>query len=418
MSDHTLRPWTDSLDTLAGHAGREDFAALGVHAPPLDLSSTYPVPDLGSAVESLDAMMAGGEPHGSSVYARLHNPTVARFEGALAKLEGAAQAVAFGSGMAALSACLLAASRRGHHVIAVRPLYGTSDHLLASGMLPIETSFVEPHEVAAALRPDTSLVILETPANPTLALVDIADVVRQAGSVPVLVDSTFATPVLQKPLELGARLVLHSATKFLGGHGDVVAGVVATNEEWATQLRKVRLMTGGLLHPLAAYLLLRSLPTLALRVRAAQAGARFLAERLAEHPAVEKVYYPGFDDCDPDRLVGRQMAGPGSLLAFEVEGGCEAAAKVMAAVRLMTPAVSLGSTDTLIQHPAGLTHRAVPPEVRRAHGITDGLLRLSVGIEDPKDLWDDLAAALEVARGELSHLAARETTPRFEPAHP
>ncbi len=417
MSDPTPRPWTDSLDTLACHAGREDFAALGVHATPIDLSSTYPVPDLGSAVESLDAMMAGGQPRGSSVYARLHNPTVARFEAAVARLEGAAAAVSFGSGMAALSACLLAASRRGHHVIAVRPLYGTSDHLLTSGVLPIETRFVAAHEVAAALRQDTSLVIIETPANPTLALVDIADVVRQAGSVPVLVDSTFATPVLQKPLELGARLVLHSATKFLGGHGDVVAGVVATDEEQAAELRKVRLMTGGLLHPFAAYLLLRSLPTLALRVRAAQAGASFLAGRLAEHPVVAKVFYPGLAGCDPAGLVGRQMAGPGCLLAFEVEGGCEAAAKVMAAVRLMTPAVSLGSTDTLIQHPAGLTHRALSPEIRRAHGISDGLLRLSVGIEDPHDLWDDLAAALETARGELSLVAGRETTPRYAPAH-
>lgn len=395
-----------AFETRAVHAGREELARLGVHAPPLDLSSTYPLADLGVAIASFEALSAGGAVAENPIYARLHNPTVARFERALAELEGAEASVAFASGMAALTALLLAArERRGGkgraHVVALRPLYGGSDHLLESDLLDLETTFVTADGVAAALREETVLVALETPANPTLDLVDVAEVVAQAGEVPVVVDSTFATPVLQRPLEQGATFVLHSATKFLGGHGDVVGGVVACAETWARKLRQVRIGTGGILHPLAAYLLHRGLPTLALRVRAAQAGARRLAELLTAHPGVASVRFPGLPGQDPQCLVGRQMEGPGSMLAFEVKGGLAAAKRLLDALRLITPAVSLGSTDTLIQHPAGLTHRMVDPAARAAAGITDGLLRLSVGVEHPADLWADLerglAAAVETA---------------------
>jgi cystathionine beta-lyase/cystathionine gamma-synthase len=229
----------------------------------------------------------------------------------------------------------------------------------------------------------------------------------------VLVDSTFMTPVLQRPLELGASLVLHSATKFLGGHGDVIAGVVATSEAWAERIRKVRVATGALLHPLAAFLLHRGLPTLPLRVRAAQDGARMIAERLARHPKVTRVHYPGLPGADPAGLLGRQMAGPGSVLAFEVAGGFEAARRVLDAVRVVVSAVSLGSTDTLIQHPAGLTHRCVSEKAKASTGISESLLRLSVGLEDPEDLWADLERALEAAHavtgavpGDISMAAA------------
>lgn len=385
---------TVSFDTLAIHAGREDLTTLGVHAPPLDLSTTYPLHSLEQGTLDLDHMAAGGQPQGSPIYARLHNPTVARFEAALAKLEGAEQAVAFGSGMAALTACLMAAKQRGGHVVALRPLYGGSDHLLASGLLGLRVTWATPDTVRDSLQPDTALVVMETPANPTLALVDIRHVVEQAGKVPVLVDSTFATPVLQNPLAHGATLVLHSATKFLGGHGDVVAGVVATNAEWATVLRQVRVATGALLHPLAGYLLHRGLQTLPLRVRASQAGAQYLAERLASHPAVASVRYPGLPGQDPQGLLGRQLKGPGALLAFELRGGYEAAASVLSHVRLFTPAVSLGSADSLIQHPAGLTHRVVDPNAREESGISLGMLRVSVGLEAPEDLWADLTQAL------------------------
>lgn len=395
---------TISFETLAVHAGRGGFAGLGVHAPPLDLSSTYPLGALEEATASLEALAAGGSTAANPVYGRLHNPTTARFEQALAELEGTAEAVSFSSGMAALTACLLAARARrgGSHVVAVRPLYGCSDHLLTSGLLGMTVTWTSAGGVASAIRPDTVLVVLETPGNPTLRLVDVRDVARQAGDVPVLVDSTFATPVLQTPCALGAALTLHSATKFLGGHGDVVAGVVATDAAWAAELRKVRVVTGALLHPFAAYLLHRGLPTLPLRVRAAQAGARLLAGRLSRHPAVGRVLYPGLPGGDPGRLIGRQMRGPGGVLSFEVRGGDEEAARVMAGVRLITPAVSLGSTDTLIQHPAGLTHHLLSDEGRAEGGINPGLLRVSVGLEDPEDLWQDLAAALDAAVEEMA----------------
>ena len=380
--------------TLACHAGRSDLHTLGVHAPPLDLSTTYPLLDLEAAGASLEALAAGEPCEGSPVYARLFNPTVARFEEGLAELEGTAEAVAFGSGMAALTACLLAASRRGRHVVALRPLYGTSDHLLASELLGLRVTWARPESIGASMEPDTSLVVIETPANPTLALVDIRDIVRQARGVPVLVDSTFATPVLQRPAELGATLVLHSATKFLGGHGDAIAGVVATDSTWARELRHVRVLTGALLHPLAAYLLHRGLPTLPLRVERAQQTATELARRLAGHPQVRRTLHPSLPGADPQHLLGRQMAGPGALLSFEVHGGYEAALRLMRSLSVITPAVSLGATDSLIQHPASLTHRAVDPAVRRELEISEGLLRLSVGLEGVEDLWRDLNAAL------------------------
>jgi len=250
------------LDTIAVHAGRHDFGALGVHAPPIDLSSTYPAPDLDEAVTALDALAAGEAQAGNAVYARLCNPTVRRFERGLAELEGTEDCVAFASGMAALTACLLAACSDRRHVVALRPLYGGTDHLLACGLLGIDVTWAEVDTIAASIRPDTGLVLFETPQNPTLGQVDIAAAVAAAGGVPVLVDNTFATPILQNPARHGAALTLHSATKFLGGHGDVVAGAVACNVGWACRLRQVRILTGALLHPLGAYLLHRSLPTL------------------------------------------------------------------------------------------------------------------------------------------------------------
>jgi methionine-gamma-lyase len=375
------------MDTLAVHAGRHDFLELGVHAPPLDLSSTYPLPDLDEAVGALDALAAGAPAATSGVYGRLFNPTVRRLEEALAELESTADCVAFASGMAALTACLLAACGDRRHVVALRPLYGGTDHLLACGLLGIEVTWATFESLGAALRPETGLVLLETPQNPTLGQIDIAAVVALAGEVPVLVDNTFATPILQNPARHGAELTLHSATKFLGGHGDLIAGAVACDVEWAARLRQVRILTGALLHPLAAFLLHRSLPTLPFRVREAQARAGELARLLEGHPAVERVLYP-----EPD---GVQLRGPGAILAFELVGGRDAAATVMQSVRLVTPAVSLGATDSLIQHPAGLTHRLVEPAAREEMGVTDGLLRMSVGLEDVADLWRDLSSALD-----------------------
>ncbi|MEE1940334.1 PLP-dependent transferase [Streptomyces sp. TRM 70361] len=405
-----------SPDTEAVHAGREDLAALGLHAAPLDLSTTYPSHDSRAEAARLDEFAATGAlPPGPPVYARLDNPTVARFERALARLEGTGAAVAFASGMAALTAVVLARAARGlRHVVAVRPLYGCSDHLLGGGLLGTEVTWTDPAGIAAARRPDTGLVVVETPANPTLAEIDLTAVAESCGPVPLLADNTFATPVLQRPAGHGARFVLHSATKYLGGHGDVLGGVVACDEETARELRKVRFATGGVLHPLAGYLLLRGLATLPVRMRAQSATAAELARRLADDPRVARVHYP---------RIG------GAMVSFEVHGDPH---EVIAGVRLITPAVSLGSVDTLIQHPASISHRVVGPADRRAGGIGEKLLRMSVGLEDVEDLWHDLDTALGARRGTAERasagagegagegagggeLSARPSAPRREP---
>ncbi|WP_329245266.1 PLP-dependent transferase [Streptomyces sp. NBC_01478] len=374
---HTSPP-PRALATEAVHAGRDDLARQGLHAPPIDLSTTYPSYDSRAEAARVDAFTAtGAEPDGPPVYGRVGNPTVARFETALARLEGTESAVAFASGMAALTAVLLARAATGlRHVVAVRPLYGSSDHLLTAGLLGTEVTWTDPAGIADALRPDTGLVVVESPANPTLAELDLRAVAHSCGSVPLLADNTFATPVLQRPAEHGARLVLHSATKYLGGHGDVMGGVVACDEEFAGRLRQVRFATGGVLHPLAGYLLLRGLATLPIRVRAASATAAELARRLAADPRVARVHYP---------RIG------GAMIAFEPHGDPH---EVIAGVRLITPAVSLGSVDTLIQHPASISHRVMDAENRRGAGVSDGLLRLSVGLEDVEDLWTDVDGAL------------------------
>ena len=383
-------------DTVAVHSGRSDLEGLGVHALPIDLSTTNPLPDIERGGDSYEAMATGGRPPegGSMVYARLWNPTVARFEGALAELEHAEASVAFGSGMAAMTAVILAhtnAVGKGH-VVAVRPLYGGTDHLLGSGLLGAETTYCHPHEVADSIRPDTGLVVLETPANPTLDIADIADVVRQAGEVPVVVDNTFATPVLQNPIDLGAAMSLHSATKYLGGHGDVIAGVVACSEETAEALRRVRAVTGGLLHPLGAYLLHRGLATLPVRMRRQQETARRVVQWLIDRPEVDEVFYPGLDG-DPHGILDRQMRGTGAMIAVWMRGGFTAASTITTATALFTHAVSLGGVDSLIQHPAALTHRPVPPEARPAADV----LRLSIGLEEADDLIADLAQAFAAA---------------------
>jgi methionine-gamma-lyase len=327
----------------------------------------------------------------------MHNPTVARFEEAIATLEATDEAVAFSSGMAAITAILLAA--RGapggkRHVVGVRPLYGGTDALLTCGLLDIEVSFCTAETVAEHIRDDTALVLVESPSNPTCTVVDILQVCRQARGVPVVVDSTFATPVLQTPAKYGAALVVHSCTKAIGGHGDVLGGVVACDAEWGRRIRRVRALTGSNLHPFAAYQLHRGLQTLPVRVKASQRTTEELARRLAAHPAVESISYATAATSTDLVGPGKQMAGGGSVLAFTLKGGYDAARAVMARVRLVVPAVSLGTTDTLIQHPAGVTHRSLDDAAKAAGGIAAGMLRLSIGLEDVDDLWADLTQAM------------------------
>ncbi len=335
----------------------------------------------------------------TAVYRRAWNPTVARFEDAMAALETfspqgdapVAEAIAFATGMAATTAVLLGQVAAGRpHVVAVRPLYGGTDALLAAGLLGTTVDFVSADAVAAAVTERTGLVVMESPCNPTLDLVDIADVVRQAGGVPVLVDNTFATPVLQRPLLHGAAYVVHSATKYLGGHGDAMGGVVVTSPARAEALRPIRTITGGVLDPWSAYLLHRGLATLPVRVRAQQQTAGEVATWLEAQDRVARVFYPGLPGQDPAGLVGRQMDGPGAMVAFELVGGFDSAERLCAALDLITHAVSLGGVDTLIEHPAALTHRVVAEEAQPGAGV----LRMSIGLESAADLIDDLGRAL------------------------
>jgi cystathionine beta-lyase/cystathionine gamma-synthase len=381
-----------NVETLAVHAGMDDLH--GSHVPPIDLSTTNPLPSVLSGGDSYENLATGGAlgAGDSAVYQRLWQPGVARFEEALAALECTDAAVAFSSGMASLTACLIAIVSAGTpHVVALRPLYGGTDHVLATGLLGTTVTWTDVDGIADAIQPNTGLVILESPANPTLELIDIAAAVRAAGTVPVLVDNTFASPVLQRPAQHGASLVLHSATKYLGGHGDVMGGVVATTNAWAKRLRQVRALTGGLLHPFAAYLLHRGLRTLPIRVRAQQETARQLADRLQSHPAVEHVFYPGLPGQDSFGLLGRQLDGPGSLISIELAGGYDAAAAFTENCKLITHAVSLGGVDSLVQHPASLTHRPVEASAKPHAGV----VRLSIGLEHVDDLTVDLMAALD-----------------------
>ena len=383
--------------TAAVHAGR----TVTNPTPPIDLSATYYLPGVDAGGESYAALVAGGPPtaEGGLVYQRMWNPTTAGFEKALAELEGLPEAVSFASGMAAITACLLAATATAaadgkRHIVALRPIYGGTDGLLTNGTLGTEVTWVEgPQDIAPALaaRPDTALVVVETPANPTARLLDLDAIAAACGDVPYLVDSTFATPVLQQPARHGATLVVHSATKYLGGHCDVLGGVVATTPEWAARLRDIRIQTGGLLHPIAGYLLHRGLQTLPLRVKRSSETAQTVAEWLAAHPAVERVHYPGLPGGDPDGLIGpdKQMLLPGAMLSFEMRGGYDAAATVAENVRLILHAASLGGAESLITHPASLSHRHVAPDARP----DAGLLRFSAGLEDAADLIDDLDAA-------------------------
>jgi cystathionine beta-lyase/cystathionine gamma-synthase len=393
VPSQNLPPSAGRLETRAVHAGMEGLTEIGSHVPPIDLSTTNPLPGVVAGGDSYENLATGGEliPGDSAVYQRLWQPGVARFERALAEMEGTDESVAFATGMAALTACLMASVAAGTpHVVAVRPLYGGTDHVLATGLLGTTVTWASPDGISDAIRPDTGLVVLETPANPTLELVDIADAVRQACEVAVLVDNTFASPVLQRPAEHGARLVLHSATKYLGGHGDVMGGVVATDDKWARRLRGLRALTGSLLHPFAAYLLHRGLRTLPIRVRAQQDTAAELAQRLQRHPAVHRVLYPGLPGQDPLGLLGRQLDGPGSLISLDL-GDYDSAVRFTEGCRLVTHAVSLGGVDSLVQHPASLTHRPVAADAKPHAGV----VRLSIGLEHVDDLTDDLMSALD-----------------------
>jgi methionine-gamma-lyase len=398
------------ISTVAVHAGAPAVRdPYGAHVAPLYQTSTF-------VFESAEAGRLGfaGEAGGAShLYTRLGNPTMDAFERALAALEGEGvrggevHALAYASGMAAITTTILALARGGH-VIAQEALYGCTSEFLKEQApeLGIDVTFVDSSqtaEVAAALRarPDTKLVFLESPANPTLALADlqaISAVAHEVGAL-VCVDNTFATPYHQRPLALGVDIVAHSTTKYIGGHGTVIGGaLVVRDAALLPPLQLLRKNLGGVPSPFDCWLLLNGLKTFALRMQRHAENAQKVAEWLEAHPAVARVHYPGLASHPQHALARRQMErGFGGVLAFELAGGYEAGERMMDAVELCTLAVSLGTVDTLIQHPASMTHSVMAPEMRQRAGITDGLVRLSVGIEHVDDLVADLAQALEHA---------------------
>jgi methionine-gamma-lyase len=385
------------LHTTAIHAGEAPDPVTGALVPPLHLATTY---HLGTAENS--AAIFGGAKE-AFVYTRWGNPTVAAFERKVAALERADAAVATSSGMAAIASALLTVVKAGDHIVSARAIYPSTYHLMVTQLASfgIETTFVDatdPANVAAAIRPSTKIIYLETPGNPLLTLCDleaIGAIARQAG-ITTICDNTFASPVNQRPIELGIDVVVHSATKYFCGHGDAVGGLVVGRKAFIDRcLTEPVRYYGGIMAPFTAYLMLRGTATLPLRVERHNGNALRLAQWLESHPAVASVSYPGLPSHPQHALAKRQMRGGfGGMVCFDVKGGVEAGARLMNAVKICSLAVSLGDTRSLITHPASTTHSVVSREARLAQGVTDGLVRLSVGLEDVEDLIADLDAGL------------------------
>jgi methionine-gamma-lyase len=341
------------------------------------------------------------------IYTRLGGPNASVFEKKIADLEGGKTAVATASGMGAISASFWSKLKAGDHIIASSTLYGCTFALINHGLTQfgVDVTFVPETDVesyAKAIKPNTKLIYLETPANPNLKILDIAALAEMAHAhnLELWVDNTFSTPYLQQPLLLGADLVLHSVTKYLNGHGDVVAGVVVGNDlEFMQRVRLfgVKDMTGSVLSPHDAWLIERGMKTLPLRMERHAQNAAKVADFLVSHPKITRVYYPGLKSDPGYEIAKRQMRYPGAIVAFEMSGGIEPGIKLMNSLELCTLAVSLGDTETLIQHPASMTHSPYTPEERASFGISEGLVRISVGLEDVEDIIADLEAGLDKA---------------------
>ena len=371
--------------------------ATGAVNVPIYQSSTFAFRD-----SAHGAALFAGEEDGY-IYTRIGNPTIRTLEEGVADLENGVGGVATSSGLGAVSTLYMALLEEGAHMVSTASVYGPSRGLIEKhfSRFGIEASFVDTSNLdnlRQAIRPDTRLVYVETPSNPAMQVTDIAEAAKIAHDHGTLlaVDNTFASPYLQKPLDLGADVVLHSVTKFINGHADLVGGIlVANDDEVLERLRDVMVHMGCNMDPHQAFLVLRGLKTLGIRVERAQAVAKAIAEWLEAHPKVESVRYIGLPSHPQHDLAKRQMRGFGSMIAFELKGGLEAGRRLMNHVKLATLAVSLGGVETLIEHPASMTHAAIAKADREAAGFTDGLVRYSVGIEDADDLIADLEQALE-----------------------
>ncbi|WP_298441954.1 aminotransferase class I/II-fold pyridoxal phosphate-dependent enzyme [uncultured Ferrimonas sp.] len=379
-----------------------------------DSSGALTTPLLQTATFAFEDCRTGGArfagEQAGPIYTRLGNPTTNELERRIALLEGSEDAVAFGSGMGAVSAVLLGMLSAGDHLIVADSLYGCC-HALATEQLPrygievTEVDFAQPQQVAAAIKANTKLMLLESPVNPHLQAYDLDAIVAiaQAQQVLTVVDNTFMTPLLQKPLSHGVDIVLHSATKYLNGHGDVIAGLVCGRSELMEVMRnQIRKDFGAVLSPNDAWLILRGMKTLALRMERHCASALTVARYLQAHPAVAVVHYPGLENHMGHHLIGTQMKAGGGVMALELNGDYEDALTFVDSLSLFTIAVSLGDPESLVQHPASMTHACYDPDTRRKAGISDNLVRLAIGLEH----CDDLLADLEQA---LCHCFAKET---------
>ena len=385
------------IGTMTIHTGnhKNPFGALAV---PIYQTSTF----------VFDSAEQGGKrfalEEGGYIYSRLGNPTTAVFEEKIAALEGGEAAVATSSGIGAITSTLWTLLKAGDHVIADKTLYGCTFAYLNHGVAKfgVEVDFIDTSDlelVRKTMKSNTRVVYLETPANPNMKVVDIKAVAEIAHTNPntlVVVDNTFATPFCQRPLELGCDVVVHSVTKYLNGHGDVIAGVVISKKEIIDQVRLVGVkdMTGSVLGPTEAFYIIRGMKTFELRMRRHCENAMKVAEYLEAHDKIEKVYYPGLKSHDGYEVASKQMDAFGGILAFELKGGFEAGKTLLNNVKMAALAVSLGDAETLIQHPASMTHSPYTKEERLAAGITDGLVRLSVGLENIEDIIADLEYGL------------------------
>ena len=386
------------------------LGTTAIHAGTLkNLYGTLAMPIYQTSTFIFDSAEQGGRrfalEEAGYIYTRLGNPTTTVLENKIAALEEGEAAVATSSGMGAISSTLWTVLKAGDHVVTDKTLYGCTFALMCHGLtrFGIEVTFVDTSnldEVKNAMKENTRVVYLETPANPNLKIVDIEALAKLAHTNPntlVIVDNTFATPYMQKPLTLGADVVVHSVTKYINGHGDVIAGLVITNKALADQIRFVGLkdMTGAVLGPQDAYYIIRGMKTFEIRMERHCKNARKVVEFLNNHPKIEKVYYPGLETHPGYEIAKKQMKDFGAMISFELKGGFEAGKTLLNSLKLCSLAVSLGDTETLIQHPASMTHSPYTKEEREAAGITDGLVRLSVGLENVEDIIADLEQGLQ-----------------------
>ncbi|WP_096152937.1 MULTISPECIES: methionine gamma-lyase [Bacillus] len=385
------------FETTVIHDGYDSTQFHGSLAPPIYQTSTFSF----ETAEQGEKRFAGEEE--GYIYSRLGNPTVKMLEERIAALEKAEAGLAFGSGMAAVSATLIGLTKSNDHILCSQGIYGCTFGLLTllESKYNVSHSFCmmqTEQEIRDAIRPETSCIYLETPVNPTMMLIDLDLVVSIAKekNIPVVVDNTFSSPYLQNPIELGCDIVLHSATKYIGGHGDVIAGLVVGKKEWIQEISMTTLKDiGGVMAPFDAWLLLRGLKTLPVRMDRHCENAEKLTNMLKENELVEKVFYPGDVNNPSYPIMKKQMRKGGGLISFTIKGGKKECQQILNNLKLIKIAVSLGDAETLIQHPATMTHSVVPKETRETMGITENLIRLSIGLEAWEDIWADLQQALE-----------------------